>query len=201
MLPQMFRTAVTIIFASLVGVAVAGPKIAVVRVADIHRALASTKDQAEAIKAEREAIGRDARLRAYQSVLKELDQISNKLKLALADTANPENSIRDNLKRDYSLKLQEATTIYREYEAFRSDRLREINAKMVAQMEESLALIHSKAAEIGKKKGVDWLLDSSGQSNTGVPFILYAKNPLDLTSDVLSALGHTATETTSDISR
>jgi len=196
----MFRAAVTIIFASLIGVAEAGPKIAVVRVADIHRALASTKAQAEAIRAEREAIGRDARLRAYQSVLKELDQISARLKQALADTTNPQNSIRDNLKREYSLKLQEATTIYREYESFRSDRLREINVKMVAQMEESLAQIHAKAAEIGKKKGVDWVLDSSGQSNTGVPFILYAKSPLDLTSEVQSALGHTTNETASDIS-
>ena len=71
---------------------------------------------------------------------------------------------------------------------------------MVAQMEESLAQIHAKAAEIGKKKGVDWVLDSSGQSNTGVPFILYAKSPLDLTSEVQSALGHTTNETASDIS-
>lgn len=196
----MLRTAVTIILASLIGVAAAGPKIAVVRVADIHRTLDSTRTQAEAIKAERAAIAGDARLRAYKSVLKELEQISAKLKQALADTENPDASIRENLKREYSLKLQEATTIHREYENFRNDRIKEINAKMVAQMEKSLSNIHAKAAEIGKKKGVDWVLDSSGHSNTGVPFILYAKNPLDLTSEVLSALGHTSTETALDIS-
>jgi Skp family chaperone for outer membrane proteins len=140
-------------------------------------------------------VSRDARLRAYHSVLKELEGISNKLKAALADTSNPDSSIRENLKLDYSLKLQEASTLHREYENFRNDRLREINAKMVAQMEESLANIHAKAAEVGKKKGVDWVLDSSGFSNTGAPFILYAKNPLDLTSEVLSALGQTAIET------
>ena len=196
----MLRLAVTTILAALIGVATANPKIAVVRVADIHRALDSTKEQAAAIKAEREAIAKDARLRAYQSVLKELEQLNAKRNAALADTENPDQSIRENLKREYSLKLQEATTIYREYEAFREDRLKEINAKMVAQMEKSLAMIHAKASALGKKKGVDWVLDSSGQTNTGVPFILYAKSPLDLTSEVLTALGQSPTETAADLS-
>jgi Skp family chaperone for outer membrane proteins len=195
MVPPMLRHAATIIFAALIGVSAANPKIAVVRVAEIHRALDSTKEREAAIKAERDAVARDARLRAYHSVLKELEQISNKLKEALADTANPDASIRENLKLEYSLKLQEASTLHREYENFRSNRLREINAKMVSQMEESLAKIHAKAAEVGEKKGVDWVLDSSGNSNTGAPFILYAKAPLDLTPEVLSALGQSTIET------
>lgn len=191
----MLRHAVTIILTALIGGAAANPKIAVVRVAEIHRTLDSTKERELAIKTERDAIAHDPRLRAYHSVLKELEQISNKLKKALADTSNPDASIRENLKLEYSLKLHEASTLHREYKSFRSDRLREINAKMVSQMEESLANIHAKAAEVGRKKGIDWLLDNSGYSNTGTPFILYAKNPLDLTSEVLSALGQSTNET------
>ena len=201
MLPPMLRHAAPIILAALVGVAAANPKIAVVRVAEIHRSLDSTKDRETAIKAERESVALDARLRAYRSVLKELELISGRLKAALADTANPDQAFREGLKRDYSLKLQEASTLHREYESFRSERLREINAKMVAQMEASLANIHAVAAEVGKKKGVDWVLDSSGYTNTGVPFILYAKTPLDLTSEVLSALGQTAIETAAETPR
>ncbi|MEP4076631.1 OmpH family outer membrane protein [Haloferula sp.] len=197
----MLRHAVPIILAALIGVAAANPKVAVVRVAEIHRSLDSTKEQEIAIKAERDAVARDARLRAYHSVLKELEGISKKLKEALADTANPDQAVRENLKRDYSLKLQEASTLHREYESFRSERLRQINAKMVSQMEASLANIHATAAEVGKKKGVDWVFDSSGYTNTGVPFVLYAKNPLDLTTDVLSALGQTTIETAADTSR
>jgi hypothetical protein len=71
---------------------------------------------------------------------------------------------------------------------------------MVSQMEESLAKIHATAVEVGKKHEADWILDSSGHSNTGVPFVLYAKTPLDLTSEVLAALGHRSTETAGDIS-
>lgn len=194
----MLRFAAIVLLSALTGIATAAPRIAVVRIADIHRSLPSTKEREESIRAEREAVGRDARLRAYQSVLKELQQISVKLKEALADTGNPDTSVRDNLKRDYSLKLQEASTLHREYETFRSERLRQINAKLVSQMEESLAEIHAAAAEVGRKKGFDWVLDSSGFSNTGVPFVLYAKNPNDLTDDVLSALGQPAIETASD---
>ncbi|MGB6219583.1 OmpH family outer membrane protein [Haloferula sp.] len=191
----MLRLAVPIVLAALIGSAAASPKIAVVRVAEIHRSLDATKEQEAAIKAEREALATDARLRAYRSVLQELEGISKKLKEALADTANPDNSVREGLKRDYSLKLQEASTLHREYESFRSDRLREINAKMVSQMQASLNLIHAKASELGEQQGVDWVLDSSGHTNTGTPFILYAKNPLDLTNDVLKALGQSTLET------
>lgn len=195
MVPPMFRLVVPMLLAALIGSAAASPKVAVVQIAEIHRSLDSTKEQEAAIKAEREALATDARLSAYRSVLLELENISKKLKESLADTANPDNSVSEALKRDYSLKLQEASTLHREYETFRSDRLREINAKMVSQMQASLNLIHAKAAEIGKQQGVDWVLDSSGHTNTGTPFILYAKNPLDLTNDVLKALGQSALET------
>ncbi|MEM1083195.1 MAG: OmpH family outer membrane protein [Verrucomicrobiota bacterium] len=191
----MFRHAATIAWIALSAIAAAEPKIALVRVAEIHRQLDSTKEREAAIKAEREAVGKDARLRAYHSVLRELEQVSKKLKVALEDTENPDASIREGLKREYSLKLQEASTLHKEYEAFRNERLREINAKMVSQMEASLAEIHQAAAEVGKKKGFDWVIDSSGQTNTGVPFVLYAKNPTDLTSDVLAELGQTVAET------
>jgi Skp family chaperone for outer membrane proteins len=200
LLPMLLR-AVTITLAALIGVAAADSKIAVVRVAEIHRTLDSTKEREATTKAEREAVAKDPRLRAYYSVLKEVEQISKNLSAALKDTSNPDASIRENLKREYSLKLQEASILHREYESFRTERLQEINAKMVTEMEKSLANIHAKAAEVGKKKGIDWILDSSGYTNTGVPFILYAKDPIDLTSEVLTALGQRATETASDTSR
>ena len=200
MIHPMLRYAVTLLWLSIIGFAAAQPKIALVRVADIHRQLDSTKEREAAIKAEREQVGKDARLRAYHAVLRELEQVSKKLKAALADTDNPDNSIREGLKRDYALKVQEAKTLHEEYKSFRSERLRQINAKMVSQMEESLAEIHRAAAEVGREKGFDWILDSSGQTNTGVPFVLYAKNPTDLTPDVLAALGQPVTNT-ADTSR
>ena len=43
-------------------------------------------------------------------------------------------------------------------------------------------------AKVAKEQGYDLVLDSSGNTNTGVPFVLYQKESPDLTDDVKAAL-------------
>jgi len=55
-------------------------------------------------------------------------------------------------------------------------------------MRASLDRIVKISNKIAKEKGFDTVFDSSGNTNTGVPFVLYSKNAPDLTVDVQAAI-------------
>jgi Skp family chaperone for outer membrane proteins len=63
---------------------------------------------------------------------------------------------------------------------------------MVDVMRASLDRIHAAAQKLGADKGYDWVLDSSGNTNTGLPLVLYAKDAKDLTDELTSSLSATA---------
>lgn len=186
----MLRTAAIALWLAAGSVALAAPKIGFVRISEIHEQLESSKIIESEIEAERKQVYTDARLDAYRSVLKELEGVREKL-------ANLKggDSQRAALERTFVVKRQEALVLQREYEEFRQRRLKEINAELVRRTEESLANIHLKAIEVAKANGFDLVFDTSGNTNTGLPFVLYSKDQPDITSDVLTALGETSAET------
>ena len=55
-------------------------------------------------------------------------------------------------------------------------------------MRESLDRIATISARIAKERGYETVFDSSGNTNTGVPFILFSKNAPDITADIEAAL-------------
>jgi hypothetical protein len=55
-------------------------------------------------------------------------------------------------------------------------------------MRASLNRIEAASQKISKERGFDAVFDSSGDTNTGVPFILYSKDAPDLTPDIQAAL-------------
>ncbi len=48
------------------------------------------------------------------------------------------------------------------------------------------------ARAVGKEQGYDLVFDSSGNTNTGLPFILCSSGSVDLTDDVIAALQDSA---------
>ena len=171
----------TLIVASLAAVA-APPRVATVRVAEVFRKLESTATANDEVQAKREALKKDKRQAA-------LDELTADLKLRAEKLAEGGASIdpvtRKKLEQEFLLKRQEAKSLEEDFEAFRTEKHRE----MIADMRVRLETIRSAAEKIAKEEGYDWIFDSSGQTNTGVPLILYAKNPNDLTDRVLAALG------------
>lgn len=163
----------------------ASPRIALVRVTDIHAGLESTANLQQEIKQERDAILTDRRAADLRRVIDELKA----LQARISDKNKPldEESART-LARTYELRRQEAQSLQREFEGFRAEREKEINRKMVSGMRASLNRIHETARRIAAEQGCDLVLDSSGQTNTGVPFILYQKETPDLTLAVKAAL-------------
>jgi Skp family chaperone for outer membrane proteins len=179
------RHTIVLLWLLATGLSLASPKIALVRVGDIYRALPASQTLESSIEAERAAILTNARADAYRSVLKELDE----LRQGIAKIPKDDRATRERAQQNFALKRQEALTLQREFVSYRQRKNDEINTRMVAEMEKILADIRAAAMEVGNSLGYDWVLDSDGRTNTGLPFVLYSKDPSDITDNVLTALG------------
>lgn len=160
------------------------PRVAVLRVADAFRQLEATSKSGELLKAKREEINKDPRLASSNAMFSELELRLNQLK----SNAKIDPEARKKLEREYAIKTREANALRADFESFQAEKTREINAEMVAGMKQRLAMIRQTAEKIAAEEGFDWILDSSGNTNTGVPLLLYAKNAKDLTDRVVAAL-------------
>ena len=162
----------------------APPRVALLRVADVVQQLEATSGTAGVLKAKRDEINKDPRLANSNAMYSDLQLRRNQLK----SNAKIDLEARKKLEREYAVKTQEANALRADFESYHAEKNREINAEMVAGMKQRLALIRQTAEKIAAEEGFDWILDSSGSTNTGVPLLLYAKNATDLTDRVVAAL-------------
>ncbi len=165
--------------------AAAAPRIAVVRVADVYKQLESTRQQQQELQAKRQAVLKDRRAEELNKLVADLN--ARREQFASLD---PESRVK--AEREYAVKRQEAQTLREDFSSFQTAKNREINAELVAGMQASLKKIRETALKIGQEQGFDWVLDTSGNTNTGLPLVLYAKNAVDLTDRVAASLGAAA---------
>lgn len=163
----------------------AAPRFALVRVKDIYSQLVSTATRQAEIKQERDAIMKDARAEELRKIINELQGLQSRL----SDKNNPlDDSTGKKLARNYEIKRQEAQTLQKEFESYRTEQEKLINKKMVAGMRASLGKITEISQKIAKEQGYEIVFDSSGHTNTSVPFVLYSKTAPDLTETIKAAL-------------
>lgn len=167
---------------------IAAPRVALVRVRDIYSGLPSTEALQRSVKEEQDTVMKDQRAIDLRRIIADLQDLQSRL----SDKANPpDEETGRKLAQAYEIKRQEAQTLQREFEQFRSDLEKSINRRMIGEMRASLNRIHEISQRLAKERGYDLMLDSSGNTNTGVPFVLYAKDAPDLTEDVIAALQDT----------
>jgi outer membrane protein len=178
-------TAISTLLLATAAAASAAPRIAVIRVKDIYTALPSTIAIQQQIKMETAEIMKDKRAEQLRKIITELQTLQTQLsdKSAQIDEATSRK-----LARTYEIKRQEAQTLQQEFESFKAEQEKAINRKMVGGMRASLDQIAEVSKKIATERGYEVVFDSSGSTNTGVPFILYHKNAPDLTADVQAAL-------------
>jgi Skp family chaperone for outer membrane proteins len=162
------------------------PRVAVVRVSDIFNKLESTALATAETNAKKADIDRDSRLATYRELSADLQL---RWKALNENPPKIDAETRKRLSREYTIKLQEAKSVLEDFESFRSEKIREIDSEAVAGMKLRLAVIRETSEKLAKEEGYDWLLDASGNTNTGIPLLLYAKKANDLTDRVLAALG------------
>ena len=176
-------TALTLLATALT--ASAAPRFALVRVKDIYNELPSTAAFQQQLKKERDAILKDQRADQFRKAVGELQALQTQI----ADKKNPLDEVtRRGLSRTYEIKRQEAQTLQQDFESFKEEREKAINRKLVTGMRATLSRIMEAAREISTKRGFDSVFDSSGNTNTGLPFVLFSKNATDLTADIQAAL-------------
>jgi Skp family chaperone for outer membrane proteins len=179
-----FTTTVMLLAASILS-ASAAPRVALVRVKDIYSGLVSTATLQSEIKAERDAIMKDQRAVELRRIIDELQALQTRL----SDKNNPlDEATNRKLARSYEIKRQEAQTLQKEFESFRSEQEKQINRKMVTGMRASLNRITETSMKLARERGYDIVFDESGNTNTSVPFVLYHKKAPDLTDNVKAAL-------------
>ena len=177
--------AISMILLASVLTVTAAPRFAVIRVKDIYTDLPSTAALQVEIKKERDDIMKDRRAEDLRTILGELQE----LQAQLSDKSKPlDEATTRKLARTYEIKRQEAQTLQQEFESFKAEQDKVINRKMVAGMRASLDRIVKTSNQIAKERGFDTVFDSSGDTNTGVPFVLFSKNAPDLTADIMTAL-------------
>ena len=160
------------------------PRVAVLRVQDIVQQIEANSRTGELLKAKRDEINKDPRLANSNAMYSELELRLKQLK----SNAKIDPESRKKLEREYAVKTREAVALRADFESYHAEKTREINAEMVAGRKQRLALIRQTAEKIATEEGFDWILDSSGNTNTGVPLLLYAKNATDLTDRVVAVL-------------
>lgn len=183
----MIKVAAVVAFALSAAAADAQtPRVAVIRVSEVFNKLESTARATAETNAKKAEIDKDSRMVTYKELYADL-QLRKKALDENPSKMDAETHKR--LAREYAVKLQEAKSLLEDFESFRTERVREIDTEAVAGMKQRLAIIQSTAEQFAKQAGYDWVLDASGNTNTGLPLLLYAKKPNDLTDRVLAALG------------
>ncbi len=174
----------TILLASVL-TAAADPRFALVRIKDIYTALPATIALQQQVKKEHDDIMKDQRAEQLRKIIGELQALQTQL----ADKTTPlDEATNRTLARNYEIKRQEAQTLQQDFETYKTEQEKLINRKMVATMRASLDRIAKTSGKIAKERGFDSVFDSSGNTNTGVPFVLFSKNAPDLTEDIQAAL-------------
>ncbi len=178
-------TAISLILITSAVVASAAPRFALVRVRDIHASLPSSAALQEQVKKERDDIMRGPRAEKLRTIISELQTLHGQL----SDKSKPlDEASGKTLTRAYQFKSQEMLTLQRDFEGFQSEQEKAINVRMVASMRESLDHIVEVSAKIAKERGYDLVFDSSGNTNSVVPFILFSKDAPDITDDIQAAM-------------
>ncbi len=163
----------------------AAPRFALVRVKDIYSGLPSTTTFQQQLKQERDDIMKDQRAEQLRKAIGGLQA----LQAQLADKDNPlDEATHRQLSRTFEIKRQEAQTLQQDFESFKAEQEKAINRKLVTGMKATLNQIVAVSREIATQRGFDSVFDSSGNTNTGLPFVLFSKNATDLTADIQSAL-------------
>lgn len=157
-------------------------RIAGVRVTDAFQACTQAKHALDAIEQRRKALADDPRHKEIDAMVAEIRKLQEKL----APQNDPQ--VRDDAARQIEIKRGELESTGRLIEEDRVKAERQLNRELFEATREALDLIRQTAAKVGKERGFDLVVDSSGNSNTGLSFLLYSKELPDLTADVIALL-------------
>ncbi|HXM32471.1 MAG TPA: OmpH family outer membrane protein [Chthoniobacterales bacterium] len=159
---------------------------------DMNRAFKEynkTKDAEKKINEARDAAKKefDDRADGYKKALEEL----NKLQLQLdAPALSADAKTQKGKERDE--KVANIKNMERELKDFQTTRERQLQEQMKRMLEGLVKEITDIVLERVKTNGMDFVFDKSAASMSGVPFLIYSKDSVDFTGDVITTLNKKA---------
>lgn len=164
-------------------IASAAPKIATIDISKVLAALNSFKKDTE----------------IYRAAQQELEK--NPRKIALDETAKKIQTLRDSRKTynpdsdDFKLSIENEKIAVAEYRGlaeewykFQQIQVPVINEVMIKATSKRVKEVMATASQIAEAEGFDWVLETSGKTNSKMPVVLYLKESTDLTDKVIAEL-------------
>jgi outer membrane protein len=178
-----------------IGQAQAQLKIGIVDMNRAFKEYNKTKDAETKINEAKNAAKKefDERTDAYKKALDEINKLNQQLE---APALSSDAKLQKAKERDE--KIASIKNMERELNEFRQTREQQLQQQMLRMREGIVKEITDVVMERVKSNNIDLVFDKSGASLNGFPALLFSKDNVDFTTDVVAALnkpGHTATTT------
>src|SRR3982751_5128446 len=168
---------------------------------DMNRAFKEynkTKDAETKINEAKNAAKReyDDRADAYKKALDEINNLNKQL-----DSSALSADAKTKLAKDRDDKIANIKNMEREINEFRQTRERQLQEQALRMREGIVKEITDVVMEKVKAQNLDMVFDKSGMSLNGVPLLMYSRENVDFTTDVVSVLnkpGRVSTATTTE---
>lgn len=160
-------------------------KIATVNMERLFNNYQKTADVQRDINIERARIQKDNNKKL--SGIREIDAKLQEIREKLTDGELGEKE-RRSLNEESRNLAQDGKSKERERSQFLERRNRSLNERMRKQMRGILVEIQRIVNERAKEGNYDFILDSSGKTNQGIPFVLHARAVTDLTDSLLEEI-------------
>src|SRR4030088_2637689 len=155
---------------------------------DMNRAFKEynkTKDSEKKINEAKDAAKKeyDDRAENYKKALDEINKLNQQL-----DSPALSADKKTSMAKDRDDKIANIKNMEREINEFRQTRERQLQEQALRMREGIVKEITDVVMEKVKSNSLDFVFDKSGMSLNGVPIVMYAKDNVDFTSDVIAVL-------------
>ena len=170
---------------AMIGSATAELKIASVDMQKLFNDYHKTKEAQESLQTEQAAIQKKNNERLTE--IKEIETEIQKFRKMMEDGSLSERK-RLEIENDARRRISDGNALDRERREFLKRKNAALNEQMVARMRSILQEIQDVVSEVAAAKDLDFVLDSSGRSQSQVPLLLHTKDKYDITVEALEAL-------------
>jgi outer membrane protein len=165
---------------------------------DMNRAFKEfnkTKDSEKKINEAKDAAKKeyDDRAENYKKALDEINKLNQQL-----DSPALSADKKTSMAKERDEKIANIKNMEREINDFRQTRERQLQEQAMRMRETLVKEITDVIMERVKSSGYDMVFDKSGQSTNFISVVMYAKESMDFTTDVITALNKRPATTTTE---
>lgn len=161
----------------------AGPKIAVVDVEKIFKHLHVSLDSEKEFQERNEILRKNERFEALNKTDRKLKKLAAKVR-----DQNLDEKQRDLALAEFQTLSNEYRALANDLEQFLATETNKLRQAEVERTETILAQIRNEVNQVGKEEKFDLILETGGNTSSQLPAVIYLRNGIDITEQVLHRL-------------